>query len=124
MARELEASLQRQGANLQDYLASIKKPLDDLKKGWVDQAKQRIVIGLLLRAIAKQEEIDVSAAEVLEEVNATLRQNPGNAEVERTVKAKPYQDYVKEIVRNRKTIELLSSIAQGKQPSAPGKPAA
>jgi len=124
MARELESGLQRQGANLQDYLASIKKPLDDLKKGWVDQAKQRIVIGLLLRAIAKDEEITVADQEVQDEINATLKQNPGNAEVERTVKGKPYQDYVKEIVRNRKTIELLSSLAQGKQPSAPAKPAA
>ncbi|MFO0702535.1 MAG: trigger factor [Candidatus Andersenbacteria bacterium] len=117
MARELEGSLARQGANLQDYLTSIKKSLDELKKGWVEQAKQRIVIGLLLRAIAKEEEIKVEDSEVQDEVNATLKQNPGNVEVEKTVRGKPYQDYVREIVRNRKTIELLSSLAQGKTPA-------
>ena len=114
MARELESSLTRQGANFKDYLAAINKSLDDLKKGWVQQAKQRIVIGLLLRAIAKKENVTVSDQEIEDEVNATLKQNPGNAEVERAVRGKPYQDYLREIVRNRKTIELLSSWAQQK----------
>lgn len=113
MARELESSLTRQGANFQDYLTSINKSLDDLKKGWVEQAKKRVTIGLLIRAISKEEEIKADQKEIDEEISTTLRQNPGNREVERTVKTGAYQDYVGEIIRNRKTIKLLSSYAAG-----------
>jgi len=115
MARELEQSLTKQGANFQDYLTSIGKSIDDLKKGWVDQAKKRIKIGLVLRRVAKDEALEVTDADVEEEVNATLKQAPGNKEIEETVKGKPYQDYLKEVIRNRKTIKLLSSWADGSQ---------
>jgi trigger factor len=123
MARELESSLTRQGANFTDYLTSIGKPLDELKKGWVEQAKKRITIGLLIRSIAKAEGIIADDIEVSAEIDSTLRQNPGNKEVERTVKSAPYRDYVAEIVRNRKTIKLLSSIASGSTEDASTKDA-
>ncbi|MDP2587253.1 MAG: trigger factor, partial [bacterium] len=113
MARELEQSLTAQGANFRDYLSSINKTMDDLKKGWVEQAKKRVKIGLLIRVIAKKENVAVSDQEAETEINATLKQNPDNKEVERTVKGRAYREYVKEIVRNRKTIKLLSSIAAG-----------
>jgi trigger factor len=113
MARELEQSLVGQGANFQDYLKSIGKNVDDLKKGWVEQAKKRIQVGLLLRKIAKDEQIETTQQELDEELNANLRQNPGNKEVAETVKNKAYQDFVKEVIRNRKTIKLLSSLAEG-----------
>ncbi|MFO0704919.1 MAG: trigger factor [Candidatus Andersenbacteria bacterium] len=113
MARELESSLVQQGANFNDYLTSINKSLTDLKKGWVEQAKKRITIGLLIRKIANQEDIKASDAEVESEINATLKQHPGNKEVIRTVQSPAYRDYVAEIIRNRKTIKLLSSIASG-----------
>jgi len=113
MARELESSLVGQGANFKDYLSSINKSLDDLKKGWVEQAKKRIKIGLLIRRIAKEEEVTAPEEEIDKEINATLSQNPGNKEVERTVKTPAYRDYIAEVIRNRKTIKLLSSIASG-----------
>lgn len=115
MARELESSLVQQGANFKDYLTSINKSLEDLKKGWVEQAKKRVTIGLLIRAISKAEGVKTDAKEVDDEINTTLKQNPGNKEVERTVKSPAYHDYVSEIIRNRKTIKLLSSYAAGKK---------
>ncbi len=113
MARELESSLVQQGANFKDYLMSLNKSLDELKKGWVEQAKKRIKIGLLIRKISKAEDVQASDAEVESEINATLKQNPGNKEVIRTVQSPAYRDYVAEIIRNRKTIKLLSSSASG-----------
>ncbi|MFH0830508.1 MAG: trigger factor [Parcubacteria group bacterium] len=113
MAGELESSLVHQGANFKDYLSSINKSLEELKKGWVEQAKKRVTIGLLIRTIARAEGIKVSDKEVDNEANTTLKQNPGNKEVERTVKSQAYRDYIAEIIRNRKTIKLLSSLVVG-----------
>ncbi len=115
MGRELEQSLVQQGANLKDYLTSINKTLDQLKKGWVEQATKRVKIGLLLRAIAKEEKVEVSDKDVEEEINMSLKQNPGNKEVEDTVKSPAYKDYVSEVIRNRKIIKLLSSLAEDKK---------
>ncbi len=112
MGRELERSLINQGANLKDYLISINKTLEQLKKGWIEQAKKRVTIGLLLRGIAKKESIDVSEEELEDELNATLKQNPGNVEVIKAVKKPAYKDYVKEVIRNRKIIKLVSSLAE------------
>jgi trigger factor len=117
MSRELEQSLARQGANLQDYLSSLKKSLEELRKGWVEQATKRVKIGLIIRKIAKLEKVEVSAKELEDELNNTLKQNPGNKEVIKTVKNPAYQDFVKEVVRNRKTIKLLSSLAEGTKPA-------
>ena len=115
MGRELEQSLVSQGASFEDYLKAIGKSLDELKKGWVEQANKRIKIGLLIRAIAKKENVAATAEEADVEINATLRQNPGNKEVVKTVESPAYKDYVKQIIVNRKTIKLLSSWAEGKK---------
>lgn len=64
MMQEFEARLQNEGGSLDDYLAHVKKTREQLMLELADQALERVKIGLLLRAIVKQETLTATDDEV------------------------------------------------------------
>ncbi len=66
MLWELQNSLKEMGLEWKQYLEHIKKTEDELKKGWADDAKRRVLFGLILRHIAIAEKFEPSE-ETLEE---------------------------------------------------------
>ena len=57
MTDELAHSVERDGGKFDDYLQSIKKTRDDLKKDFHDRAIERIKSALILRTIAEKEKL-------------------------------------------------------------------
>ncbi len=78
MMEELKSSVAEMGMAWDQYLANLKNRSkagteDDLKKEWRDQALKRVRFGLILREIAKKENMQPSSALLEEETNKILR---------------------------------------------------
>ena len=70
MINEFEARLQAQGLNMEVFFAGSGKTVDDLRESYRDDAKQSLLIDLLLEEISIVEKISVSDADVNREISA------------------------------------------------------
>ncbi len=113
MIHELKHNLEAQGGNLDDYLKSLKKSMDDFKKELRDRAIKRVKIGLILREIAEKEKVKVDDAEIQKEIDATKKKYQGTDDkIKKQIESLEYKDYVKGLMKNRKVFELLSKSVQ------------
>ena len=108
MMEELEQQIAQMGLTLEGYFAQIKKTADEVRAGWVEKAKERVVVALVLRQIADKENIVVTDEEVETRTNQLIApfKTPEDAE-------KAYGDpddlraRIRGIIRNEKTTQLL-----------------
>lgn len=109
MIEELKRGVAEQGMEFEAYLKSIKKTLADLKLDMSPQAILRVKVALVMREIAKTEDVKVAAEELDAEIDrqAALYEDKEKRE---QVYAPEYRDYVETILKNRKVIDLLGSI--------------
>ncbi|MBT7497856.1 trigger factor, partial [Candidatus Woesearchaeota archaeon] len=114
MVHELEDNVTRQGMDFKNYLEHIKKTEADLKLDFAPDAVKRVKTAVLIRDIAQKEKLEVSEAEVNEEVERTLasyKMNPAYAaqidELEKNIKSDNAKQYFKNLIINRKTIKFL-----------------
>jgi len=108
MVHELEHGVEEQGMKWQDYLSSIKKTADEIKLGFVPQALRRIQTAVLIKQLAKKENITVSDEETDAEVDRILNSlRPEDKETRERVASAQYRDYVAIQLRNRKTLEWV-----------------
>lgn len=108
MLAELEHSIVQQGGNMKDYLSSIKKSMDELRLDFVPRAIQRIQTAVLLKEIAKKEEIAVSDAEIDAEVDKIIAAlKPEDREGREQVVSPEYREYVGVQMKNRKVVAML-----------------
>jgi trigger factor len=108
MQHELQHGIEDQGMKWEDYLSSIKKTEAELKLDFVKQAIRRIQTAVLIKAFAKQQDIDVADEEVDAEIDRILENLPaGQEETRQHVTSPDYRDYVKVTMRNRRTLEWL-----------------
>jgi len=112
MINELQLNVQNMGLDFNKYLGQIKKTIDDLKKEWRDRAKKRVKIGLILRAIAKKENIEVDEKEVEQEINQALRHYPNIEEAKKNIDLNALKDYTRGVIRNKKVFQLLEREAK------------
>ncbi len=110
MLAELQQGIDQQGMKWEDYLSSIKKTMDDLKIEFAPQAIRRIKSAVLIKAFAKEANIEISENEVDEEIDAilaSLRKN--DTETRERVTAPDYREYVQVQMRNRKALEWMKA---------------
>jgi len=108
MMHELEHGLEDQGLDMATYLQQIKKSKDDLKLDFTQQAIRRIRTAVLIKAFAKDQNIDVSEDELDAEIDRILATVPENQpETREQVISPDYRDYIKIQMRNRKTLEWV-----------------
>jgi trigger factor len=108
MMHELQHGVEDQGMKWEDYLSSIKKTADDLRLDFVKQAIRRIQTAVLIKAFAKQQNIEVSEEEIHAEIDRILEQVPANDTETRERLASPdYHEYVAITMRNRQVLEWL-----------------
>lgn len=110
MVTELERNVQQSGMELKDYLPTIGKSLTDLKLDFTPMALTRIKASLLIREIAKRENVTVTADEVDTELDKLAGRHPDNKEHQERVFSPEYRDYVEHQLRNKKTVELLREL--------------
>ncbi len=111
MLAELRAGVQALGIPFEAYLAQIKKTASDVRAGLRSQAHSRVRAGLVLRAIAKSERIEVTEEEVVSEVNETVQNFSSPQEAEKRVDPDAARDVAAAAVRNRRVLTLLEQIA-------------
>lgn len=110
MMGELNQSVGRIGLALDQYLSQIKKTEDELKKEMAPSAEKRVRIALVLKAIAKKENINVPENEIEAQVNETLKRYSNDAKAKKNIDLEQLKDYTKGVIRNEKVFELLEKI--------------
>jgi len=107
MIHELEHQVQTQGMKFEDYLQSIKKSKDDLKKEFLPQAERRVKTALVVRKVSEQENIMISEKELEDEVTKSRGQYQGNEEMTKQFDTAEFREYLTSVMKSRKVFELF-----------------
>ncbi|HEU0051308.1 MAG TPA: trigger factor [Patescibacteria group bacterium] len=108
MVHELEHGVEDQGMKWEEYLSSIKKTPDELKLDFAQPAIRRIQTAVLIKEIAKRENISVTNEELDKEIDRILSGvRESDKETRERVASPEYRDYIAIQLRNRKTLEWL-----------------
>lgn len=108
LMNELTHSLQQHGVTAEQYLSDMKKTEQELAAGFTDQAVERVKMGLLTYEFAQENKIDVTPAELQEELEAIRVQYKNNADAIKRLQSPEVQESVLNSLRNRKVVEWLS----------------
>lgn len=112
MIAELQHSIEEQGMDINDYLTSIKKTMDDMRLDFVKRAIERIKTAMIIRAVVRKEKLDVTDEEVdaeRDKILDSLKQD--DTETRDRVISPEYHEYIKVQMKNRKALELLKKQA-------------
>jgi trigger factor len=107
MIFELKDGISQRGIEWKDYLEKAGKSENQIKLDFAVQAIDRIKAALTIRAIAAENSIDVSDAEVADEVARELTVNADDAAAQEQIRTDEYADRVRTVLRNRKTIAFV-----------------
>jgi trigger factor len=90
-----------------DYLKSIKKTVEDLKKEFKPKAEQRIKTALVIKEIAQKENIKTEEDEVEEEIKNLEKTYQGQSKILENIKSLEGRAYLKNMITNEKVINWL-----------------
>ena len=107
MIHELERDLANRGLDLATWLTNLNKTEAGLKKDLRPQAEVRAKSILLLRALAKKENISVSENEIDDEVKNITNLYQDNKKFLAQVKSSDYRYYLAQTLTNKKVIDWL-----------------
>ncbi len=107
MLRELEQNIARQGLSFDDYLRHIKKDRQQLLLDFTPDAVKRIKAALLIKKVAEDQKLEVTEAEMKEELDTMQHAAQGDENFLKQLESKPYQDYMKNVLRNKKAVHWL-----------------
>jgi trigger factor len=103
--KDIEARLSYQGMNLEQYLKMMNKTVDQFREEYKEQAEKSVKSKLILEAVAKDENIEVSEEEVSSKIKE-MAENYGRKEEE--VKDNPQLvKYVGDNLKTEKTLNFL-----------------
>ncbi|MBU2575658.1 hypothetical protein KKF64_01010 [Patescibacteria group bacterium] len=108
MLHELEHDVSRQGIKLDDYLKSIKKTQEDLKKDFKPKAEGRIRMMLVAREFGKQENVKIDEKDVEKEIEISKKANASNPEMLAQFESDDYKNYVRNALTSRAIFERLA----------------
>ena len=121
MYEERERSLRNQRMDMALYLSYVGQTEEELREQMKPQAEDRLNTMLLLRKLADQENIAISAEDVDSEISNLISSTGG--ESEESMKQALSTDNAKETIRNslmnRKIMARLVEIVQGAAPASP-----
>lgn len=110
MMAEFEQNIAQMGLKLETYLENIKKSKSEIVKGWQETAEKRVRSALVLKEIAKVEEIEVPAKEIEEEMSRVMAYYKSVPDMEKNVDMEKLHDYTKGILTNEKVFKFLESL--------------
>ena len=108
MIGELKNMVTSSGGEYSKYLESIKKTEEEMKKEFQKRAEKRVKFGLILREIAKAEKIEATDNELKEEREKTMAKYQHDEKVMKQIQSPQYEDYMKNLIQNRKVFEYLT----------------
>ncbi len=109
MQNELEQQVSSMGISLEKYLENAKQDIKNVRSGWEEKAKNRILQMIILRLIADKEKIEVSEKEIEEEVNKYLQQFTNIKAAKEAINPVILHSYINGIIKNKKVFELLEN---------------
>lgn len=107
MMHELEQNIAGQGLNFDDYLTHLKKDRNQLKLDFTPDAVRRIKSALIIKTMAKEKNIEATEEEFAEELDRLRHAYESNPKVLEEIEAPSYKEYLKTVVRNRKTLHWI-----------------
>jgi len=110
MMAEFEQNIAGMGLTLDTYLENIKKSRSEIRKGWKETAEKRVKAALILREIARAEEIEVPTPEIEEEMNRVLAYYKSMPDMEKKVDMERLFNYTKGILTNEKVFKFLENL--------------
>lgn len=110
MMHEFEQNLAPMGMNLDQYLEKLKKDKKELEKDWEPMAEKRVKSALLLKEIAKLENISADSAEIEAEINKTMQYYKNVKNLEKNIDMERLYNHVKGMLENEKVFEYLERL--------------
>lgn len=96
--------------SFEEYLASIIKTEEEIRKSFVPQAEKRLKESLILREIGKTEQVKASKEETEEEMNKIIK-NYSKNQIEKIDIAK-FKEYTEKVIANEKIFQLLEKLSR------------
>ncbi len=107
MFQELRGNLKSMSLEIDQYLTTIGKNQEELRKDWFSDAERRVKTGLVLKEIARRENIEASEKEVNDHVNEYLKNFASSEQTRKEVDAIKLKEYTRGVLRNEKVFEFL-----------------
>ncbi len=107
MLHELEHSIAGQGGEFGDYLKSIKKTPDQLRLEFAPQAVQRVKSMVIMREIAKRENLEPTDQEMLDEQLKLLNLYADDPDTQARIRSEDGEDYLRATLKNRKVLAFI-----------------
>jgi trigger factor len=117
--RSLERNLrflQSTGQNIETYLKSINKTIDQMREELKPNAVKRVAESLVLGKIAEQEKIAVDHEEIHTEIEEMVNNSNGDKEeLRKALESQRNHESIEDTLIARKTIQRLTEIAQSQK---------
>ncbi|MFH1867050.1 MAG: trigger factor [Patescibacteria group bacterium] len=107
MLREFTHGIANKGLVFADYLKSIHKTIDDLKKEFKESGLKRVKIALIIRQLGKENKLAVSDEAVEEELSKLLEHFAGQTDVMAKLDTTDYRDHLKGVLSNQQVVKWL-----------------
>jgi trigger factor len=109
MTLELQRAVEAQGLEFDTYVQNLGKTLAQMKLDFTPQALMRVKVAIVLRQIAKEQDIKVDEKELDAELDR-IAEGYEDPKMKEQVFSPQYRDYMEQILKNRKVIEYLRGI--------------
>ncbi len=106
MLGELEHTLTQRNMKMDDYLTSIKKSIAELKLDFTPTSIKRIKAALILRELAKKENIKIDQKDIDSELDK-IAANYEDEATKKSVFEPRFRDYVEQQLLTKKTVDWL-----------------
>lgn len=111
--RDLENNATQMGMTLPDYLRQVGKTEEEFLKTFEGQAQKRIIGALVLRELAKKNDLKLDEKEVVSRMNEELTHYHGTPEqAEHDIDPEALRMYIEEMMLNDKVFELFESLSR------------
>ena len=107
MLTELKQSIEHQKLSFAKYLEMIKKTEDDLRKEFSAKAEKRIKTSLVIREIAKQEDLKLNNQEIDEEMELAKNEHSGHGHNDEYFESDEFRDRLENILLSRKAVGFI-----------------
>ncbi|MBU4030545.1 trigger factor [Patescibacteria group bacterium] len=109
MMKELQNSVERTGIKFDDYLKKTKANKDEIRKGWHQNAENRVKFNLIIREINKLEKIKVDEKALEEQAEQMLKAYANNPDLAEKVNPEAVREYIRETMIKEKIFQILES---------------
>lgn len=107
LMQDLMHTLQQHGIGAEQYFADMKKSPEEIQAGYTEQAIERAKMGLITHTVATEQKLEVSKAELQEELDAIHEAYKNNPDALKRLNSPDVQDSVLNSMRNRKVMEWM-----------------